>query len=51
MDVGFVDEAIQCDKEVCEVVQRDYAYKERKAWNEGNLYVTLDIHTDRCGRS
>jgi hypothetical protein len=39
MDIGFVDDAIQCDQEVCEGIQRDYAFKERKDWSQGNQWV------------
>ncbi|KAL7419480.1 hypothetical protein Q5752_006318 [Cryptotrichosporon argae] len=41
VDVGFVDEPIQCDSEVCDVVRKAYAFKERKTWAEGNNYKYL----------
>ncbi|WVF70460.1 hypothetical protein IAT40_005250 [Kwoniella sp. CBS 6097] len=44
MDVGFVDEAIQCDREVCREVQNKYRFAGRKDWNQGNQYkYLLDI--------
>ncbi|OCF42296.1 hypothetical protein I317_03916 [Kwoniella heveanensis CBS 569] len=44
MDVGFVDEAIQCDEEICKKVEEGYKFAGRKDWNQGNQYkYLLDI--------
>ncbi|KAG8870069.1 Glycosyltransferase Family 90 domain containing protein [Tulasnella sp. 331] len=44
MDIGFVDRAIQCDEKICETIERDLAFKERKAQEEANLHkYILDI--------
>lgn len=37
MDVAFVDSAIQCEKEICEEVERDYKFAGRKDWDATNL--------------
>lgn len=44
VDVGFVDEPIQCDPEVCADVRKNYKFAGRKTWDEGNQYkYLLDI--------
>ena len=44
VDVAFVDEPIQCDKEVCEDMRKMYHFGGRKDWSEGNQYkYLLDI--------
>ncbi|KAK8865940.1 hypothetical protein IAR55_001089 [Kwoniella newhampshirensis] len=44
MDVAFVDQAIQCDKKVCAIVEQNYKFGGRKNWKEGNNYkYLLDI--------
>lgn len=36
VDVGFVDEPIQCDPEVCAEVKQNYKFVERKDWSQCN---------------
>ncbi|WWC86254.1 uncharacterized protein L201_001127 [Kwoniella dendrophila CBS 6074] len=44
MDVAFVDQAIQCDSNVCKQVEQDYKFGSRKDWSQGNQYkYLLDI--------
>lgn len=44
MDIGFVDEPIQCDPAECKEVKAKYAFKSRKTWDEANMYkYQLDI--------
>jgi len=39
VDVGFVDEAIQCDPEVCAEIGDTYKFAGRKDWDQGNQWV------------
>nr|XP_019015081.1 uncharacterized protein I206_01169 [Kwoniella pini CBS 10737]OCF53862.1 hypothetical protein I206_01169 [Kwoniella pini CBS 10737] len=44
MDVAFVDQAIQCDQDVCYQIQEGYKFAGRKTWSQGNQYkYLLDI--------
>lgn len=43
VDVAFVDEAIQCDSELCEEIGKEYKFGVRKDWAAGNQSVTLII--------
>lgn len=44
MDIGFVDEPIQCDPDECAEIKSKYAFKGRKSWKESNTYkYQLDI--------
>jgi hypothetical protein len=36
VDVGFVNEAIQCDEEICKEIDEGYKFAERKDWSQGN---------------
>ena len=41
VDVGFVDEPIQCDPEVCLEVKKNYKFVERKNFSQCNQRVQL----------
>ncbi|ODO07250.1 hypothetical protein L198_00829 [Cryptococcus wingfieldii CBS 7118] len=41
VDVAFVDHAIQCDDAVCDEIQENYHFGDRKTWAEGNGYKYL----------
>lgn len=40
MDVGFTDEPIQCEADLCEFIKETYTYKGRKDWVSTNKCVS-----------
>jgi len=50
VDVAFVDEPIQCDKEICDDMKKIYHFGERVNWAHGNQYKYL-LDLGQCSNS
>lgn len=41
MDIGFSGQPGQCSPEVCEIIDREYEFREAQSWEEANDYKYL----------